>query len=165
MVGAVQLAGGRLHHLHRPGLHAGAAFGAGGGRLSAARRFGADAVDAVVIVPVGVGLLALTSSDVLRAVGSFVLTMAYFGLLGPEGTLGKRVMEVRVVVAATGDRMSAARALGRWLCVVLVFQLNRVTPHALWWLPFVILFGPCLAGRGQRALHDRVVGTVVEAAP
>jgi uncharacterized RDD family membrane protein YckC len=108
------------------------------------------------VIALGLSLFSLPHSVqvALAAIGAalgFLWVIAYFTFFwSADGqTPGDRVMRIRVLRASTGEPIHALRALLR----VLVLPLSA--------LPLCAGFLMILVDDRRRALHDRLVGTVV----
>jgi uncharacterized RDD family membrane protein YckC len=131
------------------------------------RRLGAYLLDTVIlVVPPLLAIVAVFVADpgddsaawyiaLLAYLALIVLPFVYFTFFHGDArgqTPGKRLVGMRVVSDATGNRIGYGRAFGRYVMTV-VFGL-LVVPWVLDYL------WPLWDGKNQ-ALHDKIVGSVV----
>jgi uncharacterized RDD family membrane protein YckC len=125
--------------------------GPSGPRAGFWQRFGAMALDALVIVFAYVPLAAAFGSDVGSDLG-LVFSIAYFTLLegGATGqTLGKRALGIRVIDLARGGPIGPGRAFIR--------LLGRIVS----WIPLYLGYLWMLWDREKQTWHDKMAGSVV----
>jgi hypothetical protein len=158
------------------------------GHAQAARvslRVGAYLFDALLVVAALFAFGAFDNRPVVRVASNFLVMLAYFsigdGIWG--GTLGKRLLRLRVADAEGRDlaglRRSTIRTLVFLILTVIPFDL-MTTLDAPWVhrpmayvagfsvvtvLGLAALFGPMRASNGYRGLHDKAAGTRVIALP
>jgi uncharacterized RDD family membrane protein YckC len=131
------------------------------------RRLGAYLLDTVIlVVPLLLVIVAVFVADpgedsaawylaVVAYVALIVLPFVYFTFFHGDArgqTPGKRLVGIRVVSDATGNRIGYGRAFGRYVMTV-VFGLLVI--------PWVLDYLWPLWDRKNQALHDKIVGSVV----
>ena len=126
----------------------------------------AEIIDGLVLIPVAIVIFALGFHGPVRAIISGIASLVYNGMLdgGPDGqTVGKRVMRIRTVSAATGELLGIERGFQR-----------AVLPLAFSVVGFLGAGTAILGGLGgllddlwplwdpqRQALHDKVAGSIV----
>jgi uncharacterized RDD family membrane protein YckC len=129
-------------------------------------RVGASIIDSIIIMLITVPLLIWaigtdaflgeeTTASGLPSIASFFLQYVFPAVwtiwfwIAKQGTPGKMLLSLRIVDAATGDRISTGQAIGRYFAYIpsaLVFGLGFL------WVAF---------DRRKQGWHDKLAGTLV----
>ena len=126
------------------------ATGPSGPRASFWRRFGAYFLDSILI-----GIVVGILSAALKTTGYFVgiaIGLAYFVYFegSPSGqTIGKRVLDIRVIDYATGGPLGYGKAFLRWI--------GRIVSGAICALGYLWM----IWDKEKQTWHDKIAGTVV----
>ncbi len=113
------------------------------------RRLGGYLID-VIIVGGTAGIVALIVSPNASSILSLLIGLAYFvGLNANGGTLGKRIVGLRLEDATTGEDIGYPRALVRYI-VALASALVLLLGY-LW----------CIWDSRNQTWHDKAAGSVV----
>ena len=124
--------------------------GPSGPRASFGQRLGAYLID-VILIAIAVGIL----TAVLKTTGYFVgiaIGLAYFVYFegSPSGqTIGKRVLDIRVIDYATGGSLGYGKAFLRWI--------GRIVSGAICLLGYLWM----IWDKEKQTWHDKIAGTVV----
>ncbi|HJV08371.1 MAG TPA: RDD family protein [Acidimicrobiales bacterium] len=122
-----------------------------GPRASFGTRFLAVLIDVVLLGVVG-GILSLILGRTLGSVVNLILGLAYYGYLegSPSGqTVGKRVMNIRVIDFAGGGAIGPGRALLRYV--------GRILSS----IPCLLGYFWMLWDSEKQTWHDKIATTVV----
>jgi uncharacterized RDD family membrane protein YckC len=126
------------------------------------RRVGAYLLDSLVLfVPLVILIVVFAAADiwagvVVAYVAVLVLPFVYFTVMhgGASGqTYGKRWLGIRVVSDETGNSIGYGRAFGRY-AITVVFSI--------FFIPLLLDYLWPLWDTKNQALHDKVVGSVVD---
>jgi uncharacterized RDD family membrane protein YckC len=123
----------------------------GEARATFFERFAAFLVDAFLLGIVNYALLVLLGPDTGN-LASFAVAVAYFVTLegGPTGqTLGKRVMNIKVVRASSFDQLGSGTALLRYFA------------HFLSTIAFLVGYFWMLWDPERQCWHDKIASTLV----
>jgi uncharacterized RDD family membrane protein YckC len=124
--------------------------GPSGPRAGFWRRFGAYFLDSILI-----GIVVGILTAVLKTTGYFVgiaIGLAYFVYFegSPSGqTVGKRVLDIRVIDYATGGSLGYGKAFLRWI--------GRIVSGAICLLGYLWM----IWDKEKQTWHDKIAGTVV----
>jgi uncharacterized RDD family membrane protein YckC len=126
------------------------ATGPSGPRAGFWRRFGAYFLDSILI-----GIVVGILTAILKTPGYFIgiaIGLAYFVYFegGPSGqTIGKRVLDIRVIDYATGGQLGYGKAFLRWI--------GRIVSGAICALGYLWM----IWDKEKQTWHDKIAGTVV----
>jgi uncharacterized RDD family membrane protein YckC len=139
-------------------------------------RVGATVADGFILLIPGLGAFligdAVANADVGTALSTAVNAIYLIGMLSlPSGqTIGNRIVGTRVRDAVTGQRITRAQAIRRWL-PYLLYSLSQYsggstgTRAGTWTVSITLLalvdFLYSLMNDRRQTLHDRLAGTVV----
>ncbi len=113
------------------------------------RRVGGYLLDAIIISAVG-GIIGLIVSSNASPIISLLVGLAYVvGLNANGGTLGKRVVGLRLEDAKTGEDIGYPKAFGRY--IVAIASALALLLGYLW----------CIWDDRRQTWHDKAVGSVV----
>jgi uncharacterized RDD family membrane protein YckC len=113
------------------------------------RRLGGYLIDVVIVGVIG-GIVALIVSPNASSVLGLLIGLAYFvGLNANGGTLGKRVVGLRLEDAETGEDIGYPRALIRY--IVAIASALVIFLGYLW----------CIWDSRNQTWHDKAAGSVV----
>ena len=122
---------------------------------------GADIIDSLLLIVLGAALYGAGVPGAARAIIGGAAAIAYNGLLdgGPTGqTVGKRLLQIRVVGDDTGELIGPSRGLQRAAATLLI-GFAAVVPLGIV-VPIVNGLWP-LWDRKHQTWHDKAVRSVV----